>query len=309
MEPDFWIELESTYRERIAQRRVLYAAHGSKVMAAKPGTELASRELVEMVVQFLCARYPSQFDFDKCTGLFRNHILETSSNIKIIDPWTFLLENVPEDFLITQKDETTGLYAMKAGIVCSALGWNLETKMGKPLHEIHGAVPDYKEKMQLSMDRYFSKMVPDKPIQRGSWTLEVGQPLYMQQDHPHFALRRRQHASLRVEDIHLRVDWQTLRRLPLSQTIVFNYKALFTPLIEFRTEPYIPKLVMKILKEGNPSIMAYKDTFHIEHVVVPALDEWAKEQEAKGLVPKGWDVRTLDEDPFFPGWQKKWNAF
>jgi hypothetical protein len=45
MEPDFWIELESTYRERIAQRKALYAAHGSKVMAAKPDTELASRSV------------------------------------------------------------------------------------------------------------------------------------------------------------------------------------------------------------------------------------------------------------------------
>jgi hypothetical protein len=108
---------------------------------------------MEMVVQFLCARYPSQFDFDKYAALFRNHILETSSDIRTIDPWTFLLENVPEDFLIIQKDEQTGLYVLRAGIVCSALGWNIDMKMGKPLHEIHDVVPDYKDRMQLSMDR------------------------------------------------------------------------------------------------------------------------------------------------------------
>ena len=151
-------------------------------------------------------------------------------------------------------------------------------------------------------------MAPDKPIQRGSWAFEVGQPLYMQPDHPNFALRQRQDPNLRVDDVYLRVDWQTLRRLPRSQAIVFNYKALFTPLTEFRTEPYIPKLVVKILKEGNSSILAYKGTFHVEHVVVPALDNWAKEQEEKGLVPKDWNVRTLDQDPFFPGWQNKWNV-
>jgi hypothetical protein len=151
-------------------------------------------------------------------------------------------------------------------------------------------------------------MPADKPIQRGSWDLEVGQPLYMQPEHPHFAHRHRQDPNLRAEDIYLRVDWQTLRRLPRSQAIVFNYKALFTPLTEFRTEPYIPKLVAKILKEGNPSIIAYKGTFHVEHVAVPALDKWATEQEEKGLVPKDWNVRTLDQDPFFPGWQTKWTV-
>jgi hypothetical protein len=69
------------------------------------------------------------------------------------------LENVPEDFLITQKDEKTGLYAMRAGIACSALGWNIEVKMGKPLHEIHDVVPDYQEKMRFSMDRSRSKQL------------------------------------------------------------------------------------------------------------------------------------------------------
>lgn len=131
----------------------------------------------------------------------------------------------------------------------------------------------------------------------------------MQPDHPHFTVRRgRQDPDLCIEDLHLRVDWQTLRRLPRSQAIVFNYKALFTPLNELRTEPYIPKLVAKVLKEGSPSIIAYKGTFHIEHIALPALEEWAKEQEESGLVPKDWRVRTLDEDPFFPGWQVKWNS-
>jgi hypothetical protein len=34
------------------------------------------------------------------------------------------------------------------------LGWNVGTKIGLQLHEIHEPIPDYKEKMQFSMDRY-----------------------------------------------------------------------------------------------------------------------------------------------------------
>lgn len=108
---------------------------------------------MEMVIQFICARYPGQFQFDHRSAIFRNAILNTSFNIRTIDPWHFLLENVPEDFLITQADPKTGLYTLTAGIACSAMGWNVATKIGKPLHEIHKIVPDYKEKMQMSMDR------------------------------------------------------------------------------------------------------------------------------------------------------------
>jgi hypothetical protein len=79
-------------------------------------------------------------------------------------------------------------------------------------------------------------MKVDKPIQRGSWGLEVGQPLYLQEDDPEFRAPR---PDLKVSEIHLRVDWQStytsdapsrhsslpaLRRLPQSRAIVFNFK-------------------------------------------------------------------------------------
>ena len=145
----------------------------------------------------------------------------------------------------------------------------------------------------------------DKPIQRGSWGLEIGQPLYLQSDDTEFGIREAQNPDLDVKDIYFRVDWQTLRRLPRSRSIVFNFKALFTPVTQFKNEPYIPKLLLKILTEGNKDIMRYKSTFHVEHKVVPALQAWAIEQEDRGWVPKDWEERTLKEDPFYPGWQSQ----
>lgn len=150
-------------------------------------------------------------------------------------------------------------------------------------------------------------MPANSPIQRGSWGLEIGQPLFLPSDHPDFSHRDSQNPSLTPEDLHLRVDWQTLRRLPLSGAIVFNFKALFTPLSEFRDEPYIPSLVLKVLNEGKENLMKYKGTWHVEHVAKPTLKEWEREQVEKGMIPKDWEPRTLDEMPFFPGWERKWN--
>lgn len=143
----------------------------------------------------------------------------------------------------------------------------------------------------------------DKPIQRGSWTIEVGQPLFLQPGDKEYAIRDVQDAELVIEDIYLRVDWQTLRRLPRSKAIVFNFKALFTPVTQFREERYIPRLLAQVLREGAKPFMIYKGMRHIEHKVLPALDKWAVEQEMNGWVPNDWDVRTLDEAPFFPRWR------
>ncbi|KAI0477273.1 alpha-1,2-mannosyltransferase [Xylariaceae sp. FL0804] len=356
METDWWIELESTYRERIAQRE-LYRQHGAAVLQWLPGSELACKELMEMVVQFVCARYPRHFalvfsssfssssssgDHDNANDgdaaaaaadlappvRLENRILGTSTPLRgEVHPLRVLLDNVPEDFAITLRDPQTGYYSFRAGIVlwdaytqlerviCSALGWNVASKIGLKLHEIHEPIPDYKEKMQFSMDRFFSKMPTSKPIQRGSWGLEVDQPLYMPPGDPRSATRATvQDPALLLPDpdsnsrLHLRVDWQTLRRLPLSGAVVFNFKALFTPLSSLRSEPRVPALLLRVLRGGKPELMAYKGTWHVEHAAVPLLERLAGEQEAKGLVEPGWEPRTLDESPWFPGWEDKWHA-
>lgn len=312
MEPDWWLEVENSYISRVNERKRLFQEHGNKVLDHLPGSDLACKELMEMCLQFYCARYPKHFSMSADKKTFFNGLLKTETDIKSMRPLQVLLNNVPEDFAIMLRNEDDGMYYFRAGTICSSLGWNVGTKIGMQLKDIHQPIPDYKEKMSFSMDRYFSKMPTNSPIQRGSWGLEIETPLFMPAGHPHEKYRETQKEDLAIDDCYLRVDWQTLRRLPLSGAIVFNFKALFTPVREFRDEPYIPALVLKIMKEGKKSLMDYKNTWHVEHVCIPELETYEQEQVAKGLVrPAGddtaWEVSTLEESPYFPGWEEKWH--
>lgn len=151
MEPDFWIELEHNYRRRLLQRQELYAQRGSAMLHSMPGSELACKELMEMVLQFICARYPNQFKMEGNTLV--NNILGTRTDVANNQPLNVLLNNVPEDFGIMLRNPETGLYHLRAGMIFSTVGWSLSDKMGLGLPEIHRIVPDYKEKMEFSMDR------------------------------------------------------------------------------------------------------------------------------------------------------------
>lgn len=308
MEPDWWLELENTYIDRVKERVDLFNKYGPMVLQQLPGSEFATKELMEMCLQFLCARYPRHFRLDVDNMIFHNDILTTQTCLRTTEPLHVLLHNIPEDFAIMLRDADTGIYSFRAGIICSSLGWNLGSKIGRKLCEIHAPIPDYKEKMQFSMDRYFAKKPTDRPIQRGSWGLEIDQPLFMPPNHPHEKLREVQNPTHTLERCHFRVDWQTLRRLPLSGAVVFNFKALFTPVSEFREEAYVPSLLLKVLREGKKSLMEYKNTWHTEHVVIPALERFEREQVEKGWVEEGWEPHTLDESPFFPGWEEKWHC-
>lgn len=153
MEPDWWLELESTYVDRIKQRLELFEEYGERIIQAQPGSETACKELMEMVVQFLCARYPQYFTFDRENLILHNKILEKDFKIKEMDPLHVVFNNCPEDFAIVLKNPTTGKYHFRAGVICSSLGWDVSTKIGMELSQIHAPIPDYKEKMAMSMDR------------------------------------------------------------------------------------------------------------------------------------------------------------
>jgi Protein of unknown function (DUF3445) len=110
LEPDWWLELDRNYVERLTQRRQLYHDYEANIMQCLPGSELACKEPMEMCIQFLCARYPQYFSVDVASGVFRNKILNQVTDLKTTARLAFLLDNVPEDFAIMMRDPETGYY-------------------------------------------------------------------------------------------------------------------------------------------------------------------------------------------------------
>src|SRR5256885_1479723 len=133
MELDWWLELESEYATKIAQRQELYAKHGQLVLDHQPGSELACKELMEMALQFLAARYPMYFSLKQSSStgswVFHNEILNVTTDLASVHPLLVLLAHVPEDFAIVLRNPTDGLYYFRAGVICSSLGWHVGSKI------------------------------------------------------------------------------------------------------------------------------------------------------------------------------------
>lgn len=54
--------------------------------------------------------------------------------------------------------------------------------------------------------------------------------------------------------------------------------------------------------------MEYKKSPLVEHVLIPAFEAWKREQEEAGLVGRDWNAATLEDSPFFAGWEAKWRS-
>ncbi|KAH6652264.1 hypothetical protein BKA67DRAFT_626947 [Truncatella angustata] len=308
MEPDYWIELEQNYSRRMQQRLELWKEHGERVLFEAPGSELAARELMEMVVQFLTIRYPQYFQLEDDNKILRNRLLETATVIGSMTPLEVLMRNVPEDFTVMLRSEEDGNYYLRAATVCSSVGWNIGLHKNKVLRRIHDNVPHW-EKMAFSVDRYFTKQACDAPIQRGSWGIEDWEAFFCPEDVPRSKFDR-DPSSCAIEDLQLRCDWQTVRRLPMSGAMIFNFKAVFTPLAELAREPYVPALLHRVITQGDEKLIEYKMEKHVANIASEYCEKWARQQEEDGLVEKDWTVGTLEQSPFFPGWEETgdWGA-
>ena len=133
LDPSYWLELESTYVRRLRQRCELFDRFGGQVLQCLSGAEVGCHELMEMVIMFLCQRYPAWFVIEnRGEGqVLKNEILGTETRIDVEgeEALKVLLENIPEDFALMQRNPEDGLYYFRGGVICSAMGWSLGTKV------------------------------------------------------------------------------------------------------------------------------------------------------------------------------------
>lgn len=311
-DPNWWIELEQNYPRTMAARQALLQKHTSSIFFQSPSplAELAVRELSEMLLQFLVHRYPRHFALSADKSVFHNYLLGTTTNLLTTPPLRAIFDNAPEDYAVMLRNEDDGFYYLRAAMVCSSVGWHIAQHRDAPMKKIHTHVPDA-DRMQMSLDRWFSKLPSDTPVMRASWSLEDWEAMFSSPEvEPEIEWHRsafsKMPEQLTEKDLKLRCDAQTLRRLPLSGAVVFNFKAVFTPFEELRDELFVPTLLHKVLSEGKDNLIDYKCEPNLRRVALAALEKWAGEQVAAGVVPPDWEVSTLDQSPFYPGWEEKW---
>ncbi|KAI0260947.1 hypothetical protein BC834DRAFT_831022, partial [Gloeopeniophorella convolvens] len=254
MEWDSWIELDRDFPAYYRLRAARLAERGSKLLRVASSATAAARELVQELAAFLVARYPDVYrvvrrDVDGTPAALEivpvgvTHDLQNGNPMKVAAMLT-------QDDLAIMIEGTDGKYYLQGGAVLLAGTWRLEDKMGLPLDAIHttGHVPQYEEKLQPSLTRFFWRMTPHTPVVRNNWALQVLPPTpspahgpapleelawvggtYGAEDLLHTGARPAPPDPL-PQRMRLRVERQTLRRLPRTGAIVFTIRVYLTPL-------------------------------------------------------------------------------
>ncbi len=119
--------------------------------------------------------------------------------------------------------ERPGDWRLTAGVLCAPTYWTLPERIGLDLGGLHGPVPGGDPGLASRVGRIFTGLSPDIVLERFNWTVQASDKRYTP-DRPGVAGKT-------PRDLHLRVERQTLRKLPNSGAVVFTIRICLDPLL------------------------------------------------------------------------------
>ncbi|WP_254070274.1 DUF3445 domain-containing protein [Acidisphaera sp. L21] len=234
-DPDELLEIDERYPDEMAERRDLLATRHADVFAAEPGSGSARAEVLAIVASLLPRRYPSWFTRDGTT--LHNDLTGEAWNVghPAVDPLELAGRMVQEDLCIIDTAGPSPVLA--AAILCAPSRWRLADKIGRPLADVHGPVPLYADRLSTAVDRFMNALRPGKLAERVNWSV-VDDPALFQVGGKH---RTGHDPSITIDNaaerLFLRVERQTLIRLPESGSVLFAIHVHSYPIARVTTVP------------------------------------------------------------------------
>ncbi|KAK8019980.1 hypothetical protein PG990_005118 [Apiospora arundinis] len=263
--PSDLIAIDRNYLSRIRVRQGLIRDHADHVVGCLPSGADAVRETYSHLQNFLLARYPTLFSRDDEKRRFRNHVTKQSLPLDLpadqdpVDTLKLLGDTVEDDLFLLHA--TPEGHLCVAFLCCFPSGFDPAEKIGKVLKDIHGPVPSY-EKIGASMERFFTRLEVGKSVTRNNWSVNMTPELYnVSGNHINKGDVYQEDIDVDISKAQIRVELQTLTRLPKTQAILFSFKTYIYPVTDIKAEGLGPEVADAIegLPRGNaPGMWKYK---------------------------------------------------
>lgn len=140
-----------------------------------------------------------------------------------------------QDDLVLMRNGADG-WTLAAAVLTAPSKWSLAEKMNRNLDGIHDNVPGYAGRMAALMVRIFDQLQPLAPVERLNWSLYDDDVLF----HPETKARPKRWSGEGGNfgsDAYIRVERQTLIKLPQSGGILFTIRVYVDPVAAFKRHP------------------------------------------------------------------------
>jgi hypothetical protein len=272
-----WIEPDEHLAQELAEKAELLSARRGEVWQEEFETRPAQSEVLALLGDHLLARFPALYARDG-DGI---RIIPAGVTVPVageMPPLEAASRLVQEDLVLMRRGGDG--WRIAAASLCFPSTWVLAEKFGRSMEAIHQPVPGYAERMGPRIGRIFDNLPVERPVLRYNWSLYDSPTLFMPRRGP----RRWISEAVNPDaNIFLRVERQTLRRLPQSGDILFTIKVLVDPLGAIRRHPdrvTLCESMRRQLLALNADELAYKGLTETRDKVAAAIHDIAGSSEA-----------------------------
>lgn len=265
-----WFEIDANYLAEMAERRDLLATRHAEVFGALPESEAARHETLAMVAAHLPRAHPGWFERegDRLINCLTDETWDLAA--PPCDPLELAGRLVQEDLCVIQHGPEGPRFT--AAILCFPSRWRLHEKLGKPLAAVHGSVPIYPDRLANPVDRFMRALKPDRIASRVNWSLPDDPALFQ----PTGKWRSDADATITPENaadrLFVRVERQTLRRLPESDAVLFGIRVHSYPLPRIAGSPEIAARLADAVRALPHEMMHYKSMLPFRDALLAWLD-------------------------------------
>jgi hypothetical protein len=234
-----WIEVDGNLGAHLAEKRRLYAEIPEKVFVEEPETRAAQQEVLDLLAAHLPVHFPQTH---RRIGSSVELVGSTHPASALDAPLVAASLLVQEDLILMRRGADG--WRLAAGSLCFPSSWVLTEKFGKPLHTIHVPVPGFGPGSRP--DEVIARMfdgLQGQAMERFNWSIQAGDALY----HPLSDVQRTDRATSRPSQFadagavdasaFIRIERQTLRKLPVSRDILFTIRIHLDPLAVLAKHP------------------------------------------------------------------------
>lgn len=248
-----WIDADDLLLAYLDEKARLGSTHPEEVFAAEPGTEAAQSEVLELLAEHLPTRYPDAY-------VRRGEAIEIVPDGRTVDlgaaPALRTAASLVQEDLVLMRRGDDG-WRVAAGSLSFPSSWRLREKFGRPIHEVHGPVPGFGAGTRNNdlIARMFDHLQPRIPVLRWNWSIYNDDALY----HPDSTAGHRLFGD--DTPVFLRVERQTLRKLPRTGDILFTIRIYVDPLACLEAQPDAARIASALagqLLELDPEQLDYK---------------------------------------------------
>jgi hypothetical protein len=239
---DTWLEVnDATIDAELALKRELIAYRYDEIVATAGGTGVvaACQELDDLVVDWWSGRDARPPEPDGSLHPIVRVALRTQED------WCLLAGPAGDVPLLV------------AGCVCFPTRWILAEKLGRSATAIHGPVAFYDDQLAAPVDRFLARLRVGAPVWRANWNL-VDDDALCQAYLPEPGRRLTCTGDDVADLVQLRVERQTLRRLPNSGAIAFGIRVHQESLRALEADPGALTRLLSAIRALPAETFAYK---------------------------------------------------